>query len=174
VTVLSFILDPVSFTLGFLLGYFYYCWDIPLYLFDVVDARLYPLAVFFGVVPTYELIAQVYIYPLVGSGHPRTYPLGSQTISGYQPLRLYDLVKATYVLQRLVLSGLWQGCPIVGFLVVVEGGFTNDPDQCGDADITIGRLVGCWSRHSWFRWMLILKWDVGWFFGERERQFIYQ
>jgi hypothetical protein len=69
---------------------------------------------------------------------------------------------------------LTGGRPIVGFLVVVEGGFTDDPDQCGDADITIGRLVGCWSRHSWFRWMLILEWDVGWFFGERERQFIYQ
>jgi hypothetical protein len=72
VTVLSFILDPVSFVLGFLLGYLYYRWDIPLYLFDVIDARLYPLAVFFGVVPTYELVAQVYVYPLVGSGQSST------------------------------------------------------------------------------------------------------
>jgi hypothetical protein len=69
VTVLLLTLDPISFILGFVLGYLYYRWDIPLYIFDLVDARLYPIAVFFGVVPTYELIAQVYVYPLVGSGH---------------------------------------------------------------------------------------------------------
>jgi hypothetical protein len=69
VTVLLLALDPCSFILGFLLGYLYYRWDIPLYLFDIIDARLYPLAVFLGVVPTYELVAQVYVYPLVGSGH---------------------------------------------------------------------------------------------------------
>jgi hypothetical protein len=73
VTVLSLALDPFSFILGFLLGYLYYRWDIPIYLFDLVDARLYLLAVFFGVVPTYELIAQVYVYPLVGSGQTQSY-----------------------------------------------------------------------------------------------------
>jgi hypothetical protein len=69
VTVLLLALDPVSFILRFLLGYLYYRWDIPLYCFDIIDARLYPLAVFFGVTPTYKLVVQVYIYPLVGSGH---------------------------------------------------------------------------------------------------------
>jgi hypothetical protein len=69
VTVLSLTLDPLSFILGFFLGYLYYRWDIPLFLFDIVDARLYPLAVLLGVEPTYELVAQVYVYPLVGSGH---------------------------------------------------------------------------------------------------------
>jgi hypothetical protein len=68
VTVLSLTLDPLSFILGFFLGYLYYRWNIPLFLFDIVDARLYPLAVFLGIEPTYELIAQVYVYPLVGSG----------------------------------------------------------------------------------------------------------
>jgi hypothetical protein len=68
VTVLSLTLDPLSFILGFFLGYLYYRWDIPLFLFDIVDARLYPLAIFLGIEPTYELIAQVYVYPLVGSG----------------------------------------------------------------------------------------------------------
>jgi hypothetical protein len=69
VTVLLLTLDPISFILGFVLGYLYYRWDLPLYIFDLVDARLYPIAVFFGVVSTYELVAQVYVYPLVGSGH---------------------------------------------------------------------------------------------------------
>jgi hypothetical protein len=71
VTVLSLTLDPLSFILGFFLSYLYYRWDIPLFLFDIVDARHYPLAVFLGVEPTYELIAQVYVYPLVGSGQHR-------------------------------------------------------------------------------------------------------
>jgi hypothetical protein len=69
VTILLLALDPISFILGFVLGYLYYRWDIPLYIFDLIDARLYPIAVFFSIVPTYELIAQVYVYPLVGSGH---------------------------------------------------------------------------------------------------------
>jgi hypothetical protein len=69
VTVLFLALDPISFIIGFILGYLYYHWDIPLYLFNLVDAHLYPLAVFFSVVLTYELIAEVYVYPLVGSGH---------------------------------------------------------------------------------------------------------
>jgi hypothetical protein len=68
VTVLLLALDPVSFILGFLLGYLYYRWDVPLYLFNIVDAHLYPLAVFLGITPTYELVVQVYVYPLVGSG----------------------------------------------------------------------------------------------------------
>jgi hypothetical protein len=61
VTVLLLALDPISFILGCLLGYLYYRWDIPLYLFDIVDTRLYPLMVFFSVVPTYKLVAQVYV-----------------------------------------------------------------------------------------------------------------
>jgi hypothetical protein len=72
VTVLLFALDPRSFILGFLIGYLYYRWEIPLYLFDILDERLYPLAVFFSVVPTYELVIQVYVYPLVGSGQALT------------------------------------------------------------------------------------------------------
>jgi hypothetical protein len=67
-TVLLIALDPCSFLFGFLLGYLYYRWDIPLYLFDIINAHLYPLAVFFGVDPTYELVAQVYVYQLVESG----------------------------------------------------------------------------------------------------------
>jgi hypothetical protein len=67
VTILLRALDPFSFILGLLLG-FLCCWDIPFYLFGLVDARCDPLAVFFGLIPTYELIAQVYIYLLVGSG----------------------------------------------------------------------------------------------------------
>jgi hypothetical protein len=72
VTVLLLALDPVSLIFGFLLGYLYYCWDIPLYLFDIVDARLYPLTVFFSVTPMYELVVQVYVYPLVRSGQSQT------------------------------------------------------------------------------------------------------
>jgi hypothetical protein len=51
------------------LGYLCCLWHIPLYLFDLVDARLYPLAVLLGVKPLYEIIVQVYVFPLVGSGH---------------------------------------------------------------------------------------------------------
>jgi hypothetical protein len=72
VTVPSLTLDPLSFILGFLLGYLFNRWDIPLFLFDIIDTHLYLLAVFLGVVPTYKLIAQVYIYPLVGSGQDST------------------------------------------------------------------------------------------------------
>jgi hypothetical protein len=72
VTVLLLALDPFSFILDFFLGYLYHHWDIPVYLFDLIDTRLYPLAVFFGIVPTYELIAQVYVYLWVRSGQART------------------------------------------------------------------------------------------------------
>jgi hypothetical protein len=62
-------LDPLSFILGLLLGYLCCLWHIPLYLFDLVDARLYPLAVLLGIEPLYEIIVQIYVFPLVGSGH---------------------------------------------------------------------------------------------------------
>jgi hypothetical protein len=62
----------LPFILGLLLGYLCCLWHISLYLFDLADARLYPLAVFFSVEPLYKLIAQVYVFPLVGSGQQTT------------------------------------------------------------------------------------------------------
>jgi hypothetical protein len=53
------------FILGLILGYLCCLWHIPLYLFDLIDARLYPLAIFFSVEPPYVLIAQVYVFSLV-------------------------------------------------------------------------------------------------------------
>jgi hypothetical protein len=70
VTVLSLTLDAFSFIFSLLVGYLYHRWDIPLFLFDLVDARLYPLTIFLGIEPTYKLIAQVYVYPFVRSGQP--------------------------------------------------------------------------------------------------------
>jgi hypothetical protein len=62
-------LEPLTFILGLVLGYLCCRWDVPHSVFDTVDNRLYPIAVFLGVVPYYELVVQLYVYPLLGSGH---------------------------------------------------------------------------------------------------------
>jgi hypothetical protein len=59
----------LSFILSLSLGYLCCRWDVPHSIFDVVDHRLYPVAAFLGVTSFYEVVIQLYVYPLLGSGH---------------------------------------------------------------------------------------------------------
>jgi hypothetical protein len=51
--------------------------------------------------------------------------------------------------------------PVVGLLVVGQSRFCNDTDYAGEADVTVGGLVGGGGRHGWGGEIDWLDWSVG-------------
>jgi hypothetical protein len=83
----------------------YYPWDIPLFVFNIVNAQLYPLAVFFCVKQSYKVVTQLYIYPLVGLGHSGSGTQNIQALSHKSDNNL-ALGHASCTSQQLGLSNI--------------------------------------------------------------------
>jgi hypothetical protein len=66
------VLELISFPVGVVLGFLICRWDILPYIFGPIDDYLYLVARFLGVEELYDLVVQLYLWPLLESGHNYT------------------------------------------------------------------------------------------------------